>query len=64
MRWKLEKLGCNNVGRVIPNTYKYFMGDCIATNYFTSDYHKGSLEFAINNAWTWELPSPYERRKI
>lgn len=52
-RWKLEKLGGTNVGRVLPPEYLWFGGDG-EHNWFRSSY-----EFS-NGFWNYSLPSPYE----
>jgi len=59
IRYFLEKVGYTDVGRVIPEDYVFFMGDGRCTNYFCEDYHQSSLAFAIEHAWDWSLPSPY-----
>lgn len=51
-RWKLEKEGTANVGRVLPKDYLYFSGDGVQ-NYFRDRY---SGDYHI---WDWSLPSPY-----
>lgn len=51
-RWYLEKMGVENVGRVLPNNYLYFAGNGIG-NIFRTTYKNGVR-------WNWSLPSPYE----
>lgn len=51
-RWYLEKMGVQNVGRVLPNNYLYFAGNGIG-NIFRTAYKNGVR-------WDWSLPSPYE----
>lgn len=52
-RWKLEKLGGTNVGRVLPPEYLWFGGDG-EHNWFRNSYEFG------NGSWDYSLPSPYE----
>lgn len=52
-RWLLEKEGFENVGRVLPEEYKWFHGDGYH-NHFRNAY---SGSYAI---WDWSLPSPYD----
>ena len=51
-RWKAEKRGFKNVGRVLPADYLYFTGDG-TRNYFTTTWPKGE-------SWDWSLPTPYD----
>lgn len=51
-RWLLEKEGFENVGRVLPEEYKWFRGDG-SQNHFRNAY---SGSYTI---WDWSLPSPY-----
>ena len=50
-RWAAEKAGAENVGRVLPAGYLYFVGDG-ERNHF-------SIEFLETNYWDWTLASPY-----
>lgn len=50
-RWNLEKQGAEDVGRVLPADYLYFVGDG-ARNYF-------SKEWQSSDYWGWSLKSPY-----
>lgn len=50
-RWNAEKQGNENVGRVLPADYLYFIGDG-ARNYF-------SKEWQSSDYWGWTLKSPY-----
>ena len=50
-RWNLEKQGTEDVGRVLPADYLYFVGDG-ARNYF-------SKEWQSSDYWGWTLKSPY-----
>lgn len=50
-RWLKEKAGVEDVGRVLPPTYKYFMGDG-ENNHFTEIW--GGTDY-----WDWSLPNPY-----
>ena len=52
-RWLLEKEGFENVGRVLPEEYKWFHGDGYH-NHFRNAY---SGSYTI---WDWSLPSPYD----
>ena len=51
-RWAMEKAGAENVGRVLPADYLYFMGD-LKHNYYTTEY-RGT------DYWDWSIPNPYE----
>ena len=51
-RWYLEKLGVEDVGRVLPKEYLYFRGNGLG-NVFRTTYKNGTV-------WDWSLPSPYE----
>ena len=51
-RWQLEKLGEEDVGRVLPADYMWFHGDG-QHNHFRNKYQNGTR-------WDWSLPSPYE----
>lgn len=50
-RWHLEKAGADDVGRVLPADYLFFIGDG-ARNYF-------SKEWKATDYWGWSLKSPY-----
>lgn len=52
MRWHLEKEGEEDVGRVLPKGYCYFVGDG-ELNYFTDEWRS-------RNYWDWSLSNPYE----
>lgn len=52
IRWHDEKQGAQNVGRVLPPEYIYFIGDG-KRNHF-------SVEWKSKTYWDWSLPSPYE----
>lgn len=52
IRWHAEKDGEQNVGRVLPKGYCYFVGDG-ELNYFTNVWKS-------KNYWDWSLPNPYE----
>lgn len=52
MRWHLEKEGEEDVGRVLPKGYCYFVGDG-ELNYFTNEWRS-------RNYWDWSLSNPYE----
>lgn len=51
LRWRMEKTGSENVGRVLPAEYLYFTGDGVR-NYFRKDYQS-------TDYWDWSLKSPY-----
>ena len=51
LRWRLEKTGSENVGRVLPAEYIYFHGDGVR-NYFRKAYQS-------TDHWDWSLKSPY-----
>lgn len=50
-RWKAEKGGAEEVGRVLPSDYLYFIGDG-ERNHF-------SIEWRSTDYWDWSLHSPY-----
>ena len=50
-RWKAEKRGGKNIGRVLPSGYLYFTGDG-SRNYFTREWQS-------HDFWDWSLPTPY-----
>lgn len=52
IRWHAEKEGEQDVGRVLPKGYCYFVGDG-ELNYFTNVWKS-------KNYWDWSLPNPYE----
>lgn len=51
-RWQREKLGEENVGRVLPKEYLYFYGDG-KRNHFT-------IGWKDKATWDWSLENPYE----
>lgn len=51
-RWEAEKRGEENVGRVLPAEYIYFLGDG-ARNHFTAEYYG-------TDYWDWSAPDPYQ----
>lgn len=51
LRWHLEKTGAEDVGRVLPEDYLFFIGDG-ARNHF-------SKEWQAPDFWDWTLKSPY-----
>lgn len=51
LRWRLEKTGMEDVGRVLPEDYLFFIGDG-ERNYF-------SQEWKATDYWGWSLKSPY-----
>ena len=55
-RWKAEKRGGKNIGRVLPSEYLYFTGDG-TRNYFTVTWPTGE-------SWDWSLPTPYDYKTI
>ena len=59
-RYAMERAGWEWVGRVIPSTYHWWMGDGYRINYFCDTYHYGSLATAKAHSWDWSWTSPYE----
>lgn len=51
-RWNAEKDGAEDVGRVLPADYLYFIGDG-ERNYFSIEYQEGT------DFWDWSLDNPY-----
>ena len=51
LRWRMEKSGADDVGRVLPADYLFFIGDG-SRNYF-------SKEWKATDYWGWSLKSPY-----
>ncbi|MDR2513768.1 MAG: cell wall hydrolase [Christensenellaceae bacterium] len=51
-RWKLEKIGLGDAGRVLPAEYTFFTGDG-KNNHFRNTYSSGEL-------WDWSLQNPYK----
>jgi hypothetical protein len=51
-RWKAEKQGKTDAGRVLPAEYMFFMGDG-KHNHFTTEY-RGT------DYWDWSLTDPYK----
>lgn len=52
-RWKLEKLGCGNVGRTLPNYFLYFVADGTGIgNIFRTSWNGGER-------WNWDCWNPY-----
>ena len=52
-RWKKEKDGQSDVGRVLPKGFIYFTGDG-KENYFRDSYYS-------TDYWQWTLPDPYTK---
>ena len=52
LRWRLEKIGIENVGRILPKDYCWFHGD----GYY--NYYRNTFE-GNNTIWDWSLKSPY-----
>ena len=50
-RWYAEKEGAEDVGRVLPADYLYFIGD--------GKHNHFSAEYQGTDFWTWTLDSPY-----
>ena len=50
-RWYAEKDGAEDVGRVLPSDYLYFIGDG-ERNHF-------SIEYQSTDYWNWSLHNPY-----
>ena len=56
-RWALEHAGVENVGRVLPKEYTFFVGRKTGGewhNYFRTAYQTNEPR------WDWSLPNPYE----
>ena len=51
LRWNLEKMGLEDVGRVLPKEYLYFTGRN-GKNYFRDEYEGGTY-------WNWDCTNPY-----
>lgn len=51
-RWRRERNGETDVGRVLPREYMWFSGDGV-TNIFRDAYRGGDV-------WDWSLESPYD----
>lgn len=51
LRWRMEQVGHEDVGRTLPKDYLYFIGDG-ERNHFSKEW-KGS------DYWDWTLESPY-----
>ena len=51
IRWELEKIGYEDVGRVLPKEYMFFFGDG-KHNHFQTAYQSKQY-------WDWSLPDPY-----
>lgn len=51
-KWHLEQMGEEDVGRVLPKSYIYFVGDGVH-NHFTEEY-------LGKDYWDFSLPNPYE----
>lgn len=54
-RWADEKAGVEDVGRVLPAEYLYFLGD--------GEHNHFSVEFLEPLFWDWSLDSPYNETK-
>ena len=50
-RHALEKLGAENVGRILPSDYMWFWGDGRVNHYRN--------KFVSGSRWDWSLPDPY-----
>lgn len=51
-RWNAEKDGAEDVGRVLPADYLYFIGDG-ERNHFSIEYQEDT------DFWNWSLDNPY-----
>ena len=51
-RYYMEKMGVEDVGRVLPSTYKFFHGKG-GHNHFREEYKSTSY-------WDWSLDNPYQ----
>lgn len=54
IRWYAEKRGVRNVGRILPKTYLFFIGDIKREHNWYSEVYLGT------DYWDWSLASPYE----
>lgn len=52
-RWYAEKEGAQDVGRVLPAKYEFFVGDG-ERNHF-------SIRWQSTDYWDWSLPDPYKQ---
>ena len=52
-RWYAEKDGAQDVGRVLPAEYRFFIGDG-ERNHF-------SIRWKSTDYWDWSLPDPYKQ---
>ena len=52
-RWYAEKEGAQDVGRVLPPEYRFFVGDG-ERNHF-------SIKWQSTEYWDWSLPDPYKQ---
>ena len=52
IRYHMEKMGLENVGRVLPKTYLFFSGDG-KHNYFREEYRSSTR-------YSWYLDNPYD----
>ena len=63
-RWKAEKAGAENVGRVLPSEYTFFLGDG-KRNHFSIEFQKAAAlniagtDWTASCFWDWSLPDPY-----
>ena len=63
-RWKAEKNGAEDVGRVLPSDYLYFLGDG-ERNHFSKEFQQDAAlniagtDWTASCFWTWSLPDPY-----
>lgn len=54
MRWTMEKMGVQNVGRTLPKQFLYFSSDKTGLgNVFKTGYHSG-------DTWNWDCWNPYK----
>lgn len=51
VRWYAEKDGAEDVGRVLPSDYLFFIGD--------GEHNHFSIEWKSSTYWNWSLPDPY-----
>lgn len=57
-RWKLEKIGCWNVGRTLPKEYLFFHAD--GTGFGNSFTTQDPLLIGNYTTWNWDCWNPYE----
>ena len=56
-RWLSEKIGCSDIGRVLPAEYTFFSSDGHLHNVFRTTWHSWDQSCKF---YDWSLPSPYD----